>query len=83
VGAGAAAILLQIAEPGVGAGVNEHSNFSYRVLDRLRTTMTFVYCMAYGTPEEKKAICDMITKVHSSVNGVINEGRDKGKPCKY
>ncbi|KAI1815076.1 hypothetical protein GGS20DRAFT_364958 [Poronia punctata] len=80
IGAGAAAILLQIAEPGVGAGVNEHSNFSYRVLDRLRTTMTFVYCMAYGTPEEKKTICDMITKVHSGVNGVIAEGRDKGKP---
>lgn len=38
---GAAAILLQVAAPGVGAGVNEHSNFAYRVQDRLRTTMTF------------------------------------------
>ncbi|KAL6849591.1 hypothetical protein ACO1O0_009132 [Amphichorda felina] len=79
VGGGAAAILLQVAEAGVGQGVNQHSNFAYRVQDRLRTTMTFVYCMSYGTPEEKKTICDMITRVHNSVNGTLEEGRDKGK----
>ena len=79
VGGGAAAILLQVAEAGVGQGVNQHSNFAYRVQDRLRTTMTFVYCMSYGTPVEKKTICDMITKVHTSVNGTLEEGRDKGK----
>jgi len=78
-GGGAAAILLQIAEAGVGQGVNEHSNFAHRVLDRLRTTMTFVYCMSYGTPEEKRTITDMITRVHMSVSGTIDEGRDKGK----
>ncbi|TGJ79858.1 hypothetical protein E0Z10_g8900 [Xylaria hypoxylon] len=78
--AGAAAILLQIAEPGVGAGVNEHSNFAYRVLDRLRTTMTFVYAITYGTPEEKKTMVGMITQVHSRVSGTLNEGQDKGKP---
>jgi uncharacterized protein (DUF2236 family) len=78
-GAGAAAILLQVAEAGVGHGVNQHSNFAYRVQDRLRTTMTFVYCMSYGTPAEKKTITDMITRVHQSVNGTLEEGRDKGK----
>jgi uncharacterized protein (DUF2236 family) len=78
-GAGAAAILLQVAEAGVGQGVNQHSNFAYRVTDRLRTTMTFVYCMSYGTPEEKKTIVDMITRVHTQVNGTLEEGRDKGK----
>ena len=78
-GAGAAAILLQVAETGVGQGVNQHSNFAYRVSDRLRTTMTFVYCMSYGTPEEKRTICDMIDRVHSQVSGTLEEGRDKGK----
>jgi uncharacterized protein (DUF2236 family) len=78
-GAGGAAILLQVANPGVGAGVNEHSNFAYRVTDRLRTTMTFVYCMAYGTPEEKKTITDMIKKVHDNVSGTLNEGQSKGQ----
>lgn len=78
-GAGAAAILLQVAEAGVGQGVNQHSNFAYRVQDRLRTTMTFVYCMSYGTPEEKRTITDMITRVHSKVGGTLEEGRDRGK----
>jgi uncharacterized protein (DUF2236 family) len=78
-GAGAEAILLQVANPGVGAGVNEHSNFAYRVQDRLRTTMTFVYCMSFGTPQEKQTIVDMITAVHTNVKGTLNEGREKGK----
>ncbi|KAH7037190.1 uncharacterized protein B0I36DRAFT_402697 [Microdochium trichocladiopsis] len=78
-GGGAAAILLQVAEAGVGAGVNEHSNFAYRAIDRLRTTMTYVYCMAYGTSQERATIVDMVTRVHESVNGTLNEGRDTGK----
>jgi uncharacterized protein (DUF2236 family) len=48
-GGGAATILLQLAEPGVAQGVNQHSNFAYRVTDRLRTTMTYVYCIRSGT----------------------------------
>ncbi|KAF2810251.1 uncharacterized protein BDZ99DRAFT_563097 [Mytilinidion resinicola] len=66
---GGVAILLQIANPGVGAGVNEHSNFVYRPIDRLRTTMTFVYCMAFGTPEEKKTIINMVHRAHDPVKG--------------
>ncbi|KAI0545502.1 hypothetical protein F4679DRAFT_576138 [Xylaria curta] len=77
---GAATILLQLAEPGIAAGVSKHSNFVYRVLDRLRTTMTFMYGMVYGTPEERKMIMEMITKIHSRVSGTIKEGQNKGKP---
>jgi uncharacterized protein (DUF2236 family) len=65
---GAVAILLQVAEPGVGKGVDEHSNFAYRPLDRLRTTMTYIYCMAYGTRDEKKAVIEMV-RAHASVSG--------------
>lgn len=66
---GAVAILLQVADPGVGRGVDEHSNFAYRPLDRLRTTMTYIYCMIYGTPQEKQTIIDMVHKAHSVVRG--------------
>jgi len=66
---GALAILLQIANPGVGQGVNEHSNFAYRPLDRLRTTMTYVYCMAFGTPLEKKTIIETVNRAHIPVAG--------------
>ncbi|CAG9988724.1 unnamed protein product [Clonostachys byssicola] len=78
-GGGAAAILLQVASPGVAQGVNQHSNFSYRVADRLRTTMTFVYAMSYGTPEEKRTIVDLVGRIHDQVYGKLDEGKDKGK----
>jgi uncharacterized protein (DUF2236 family) len=69
ISAGAAAILLQVAMPGVGLGVENHSNFAYRPLHRLETTMTFVYCMAFGTRQEKKAVIEMVHRAHAPVQG--------------
>ncbi|PGH18095.1 hypothetical protein AJ79_00723 [Helicocarpus griseus UAMH5409] len=66
---GAVAILLQVANPGVGAGVHEHSNFAYRPVDRLRTTMTYIYCITFGSPAEKAAIISMVHNAHSTVKG--------------
>lgn len=73
---GAVAILLQVANPGVGQGVNEHSNFAYRPVDRLRTTMTYVYCMAFGTVDEKKTIIDMVHRAHAPVQGETYSAND-------
>ncbi|GES56846.1 hypothetical protein ATEIFO6365_0001005200 [Aspergillus terreus] len=67
--AGAAAILLQVAMPGVAKGVDNHSSFAYRPLHRLRTTLTFVYCVAFGTTEEKKRIITMVNRAHAEVRG--------------
>lgn len=66
---GAIAILLQVANPGVGQGVNEHSNFAYRPVDRLRTTITYIYCIAFGTTDERAAIISMVHEAHSVVKG--------------
>jgi uncharacterized protein (DUF2236 family) len=66
---GAVAILLQVADPGVARGVDDHSNFAYRPLDRLRTTMTYVYCVTVGTRVEKKAVIEMVHRAHAPVNG--------------
>ena len=66
---GAVAILLQVAEPGVGKGVDNHSNFDYRPMDRLRTTMTYVYCMAFGSREEKITVTEMVHRAHAPVRG--------------
>lgn len=76
-GGGAAAILLQVANPGVGAGVNEHSNFAYRPVDRLRTTMTYIYTIAFGTPQERRAIIAMTHRAHEIVKG---RGYDADNP---
>ena len=66
---GARAILLQVAHPAVGRGVAEHSDFAYRPLDRLRSTLTYVYCVTFGTPEEVKAVAAQVTAAHRSVTG--------------
>ncbi|KAL5339938.1 hypothetical protein BJX70DRAFT_387585 [Aspergillus crustosus] len=68
-GGGAAAILLQIAHPGVAKGVNYHSSFAQRPVDRLRTTMTYVYSMLFGTSAEKKKIIELVHRAHSTVKG--------------
>jgi uncharacterized protein (DUF2236 family) len=66
---GARAILLQVAHPGVGRGVAEHSDFAYRPIDRLRTTLTYVYCMTYGSPDEIRQVSRMVNRVHARVRG--------------
>jgi uncharacterized protein (DUF2236 family) len=66
---GARAILLQVAHPAVARGVAEHSDFSARPLDRLRATLTYVYGVTYGTPEEVRAVAAMVAEAHRPVTG--------------
>jgi uncharacterized protein (DUF2236 family) len=66
---GARAILLQIAHPAVGRGVAEHSDFAGRPLDRLRATLTYVYCVTFGSPEEIEAVAAGVTAAHRRVLG--------------
>ncbi|KAL2824454.1 hypothetical protein BJY01DRAFT_165207 [Aspergillus pseudoustus] len=68
-GGGAAAILLQVAHPVVAKGVDYHSSFATRPVDRLRTTMTYVYSMLFGTAKEKKKIIELTHRAHASVKG--------------
>lgn len=67
-------VLLQLAEPGVGYGVADHSSTLHRPLDRLRTTMTYVYAVTLGTEEEHKAIVRMVNKAHVPVRGKLADG---------
>jgi uncharacterized protein (DUF2236 family) len=61
------AILLQIADPRVGHGVAEHSNFAERPMDRLRATMTYVYAVVYGSEEQLKAVRRAVNRAHAPV----------------
>lgn len=65
-GAGSA-ILLQVAMRPVGLGVVEHSSTLDRPVDRLRTTLTYVYVLALGTAEEQRAVAQMVNRVHGPV----------------
>lgn len=66
---GARAILLQVAHPAVGRGVAEHSDFVTRPLDRLRATLTYVYCVTFGTSDEIQAVTAAVTAAHRKVTG--------------
>jgi len=67
-GAGSA-VMYQLALVGVGRGVAEHSNALDRPLDRLRTTLTYVYGILLGTDEEREAIARMVNRAHVPVKG--------------
>lgn len=65
-------VLNQLAMKGVGLGVAEHSTALRRPVDRLRTTLTYVYVMILGTEAERDAIRRMVNKAHVSIR---SEGR--------
>lgn len=62
-------VMNQLALYGVGKGVADHSNTMDRPLDRLRTTLTYVYVMTLGTDEERKAVARMVNRAHRVVRG--------------
>ena len=69
---GARAILLQIANPEVGRGVAEHSDFANRPLDRLRGTLTYLYVTVYGTAEEAREVARRVGAAHRPVAGAAD-----------
>ena len=66
---GAAAILLQVADPVVGSAVARHSDFAHRPLDRLNNTLTFVYAVVLGTPAEAQRVAGYVDRAHEGIPG--------------
>jgi uncharacterized protein (DUF2236 family) len=65
---GGRAILLQLANPGVGHGVAEHSDFVERPLSRLHGTMTYLYAIVFGTPAEVAQVRRVVGRAHRPVH---------------
>lgn len=74
---GARAILLQLANPGVGHGVAAHSDFANRPLDRLHGTLTYLYVVVYGTPDEVHRVARRVGAAHAPVTS------DPGEAVQY
>ncbi len=64
---GGSAILLQVANPVVGAAVAEHSNFAHRPLSRLTNTLTFVYGTVLGTPAQQELVARFTRRAHARI----------------
>jgi uncharacterized protein (DUF2236 family) len=70
---GGRAILLQLADPAIGYGVANHSDFASRPLDRLHSTLTFVYAVAFGTPEQRVTVTRRVNRAHGPVHGEAHD----------
>jgi uncharacterized protein (DUF2236 family) len=68
---GGRALLLQAAHPLALAGVMEHSDYERDVWGRLRSTMTYVWGVVYGTPEEAERLGRRVRAIHKTVRGTI------------
>jgi uncharacterized protein (DUF2236 family) len=66
---GGRALLMQLAHPGVAAGVAEHSDFQQRPLARLARTLELTLALAFGTRNEALAAARQINAVHHRVRG--------------
>ncbi|MGN6409471.1 MAG: oxygenase MpaB family protein [Curtobacterium sp.] len=75
VAAGGRAILLQIADPGVAAGVRRHSDFARRPQQRLAHTLSFVFAVVSGTAEDAAIAASFVNRAHVPVAGADDVDR--------
>lgn len=79
---GGRAILLQLADPRVGHGVARHSDFAARPLDRLHGTMTYLYAIVDGTPEESAFVRRHVDRAHGPVHSDRHAEPDADDPAR-
>ena len=72
---GAAAILLQIADPIVAAGVDRHSDFARRPQQRLVHTLMYVYAVVLGGPADSARAAAFVERAHRPVAGANDADR--------
>ncbi|MBF4628998.1 oxygenase MpaB family protein [Curtobacterium flaccumfaciens] len=75
VAAGGRAILLQIADPVVAAGVRRHSDFARRPQQRLAHTLMFVYAVVIGTETDSATAAGFVNRAHRPVAGADDVDR--------
>lgn len=66
---GVAAVLLQVAQPSVGAGVAAYSSFTIRPIERGRRSMIYIFVQAFGNEKERRYITDATHKSHEHIKG--------------
>jgi uncharacterized protein (DUF2236 family) len=72
---GGATLVLQVADPAVGAGVEQHSNFKAEPWRRLYGTLVSLTTIVYGTTAEACAEVERLRAMHRSIRGIDAQGR--------
>jgi uncharacterized protein (DUF2236 family) len=71
---GVTAVVLQLAEPRVRAGVWDHTSFRKNPLQRLQRTGLAAMMSVYGPRSQAEALIARVNRLHGTVNGVSAEG---------
>lgn len=71
---GVAAVLLELAEPGVRDGVWQHSSFRTDPMTRLRRTGLAAMVTVYGARSRAEAMIAGVVRAHDRVTGTTSEG---------
>ena len=69
---GGAAILLQLADPVVGRAVAAHSAFAEDPMRRLRHTLSYVYAVGLGSPEQSALVAGFVDRAHHGIPGAVD-----------
>ncbi|MEO9224046.1 MAG: oxygenase MpaB family protein [Acidimicrobiales bacterium] len=72
---GISSLMLQALHPLAIAGVEEHSDYKERPLQRLSRTGSFVVATIYGSTESAEGCIDVVKAVHKHVHGIAPDGR--------
>jgi uncharacterized protein (DUF2236 family) len=72
-GAGACALLLQLAHPQVAEGVAQHSNFEDDPWRRLRGTLRTSLALVFGDQREAQAAISRLNGIHARVKGDVHD----------
>jgi uncharacterized protein (DUF2236 family) len=72
--AGTGAVVMEVLEPSVMAGVHDHSSFRTAPLERARNTLGYVLRTTFGTTEAATRVIERVRKVHGQVSGVRPDG---------
>jgi uncharacterized protein (DUF2236 family) len=70
IAAGGRAILLQLANPAIGHGVANHSQFALRPMDRLNGTLSYVYAIVFGGDDLAATVARRVNHAHGPVHSV-------------
>ncbi|MEZ0496643.1 oxygenase MpaB family protein [Sphingomonas sp. IW22] len=71
---GIAALLMQMLDPRVLAGVWDHSRFRDDMMGRLRRTARFIATTTYADAAEAKAAIARVRRIHGGVTGTLADG---------
>jgi uncharacterized protein (DUF2236 family) len=74
VGAGSAAIIMEVLHPSVMAGVFEQSTYRTEPLRRAQNTLGYVLRTTFGNTEAATSVVRRVKKVHARINGTRPDG---------